>query len=262
MAHDVSCFVSPSSIISTPMLWESLFSLLPSKVLVNHTITRAYSTSCDGWSLQSMYKGCGRALSKKQSGSLPVYSTKPSDSPTPVLVLMSVVLSKPNDETHVATPYQAELKVEIPASPVHTGSYDSLSQGTTWPAVSLAPKPLRRTIIGAFLSVVPSSASVSDASFVGSPDAFVFTLQPEVSVYRLRTKQHSSFLYSSANELRVGLGEKGSAIVLQSDLHSGITSTCASFNSPPLVNVDENTTGSTTASFQVLQCEVLMFKAK
>ena len=271
----LSCFVSPSSIISTPMLWESFFSLLPSKVLVSHSIFRVYSTECDGWSLQSLYQRNAKANSKKVASSQ-YRSLHTAEAPTCTVLLLSVVPCNNSPlGTHSSAPSE-DLTEEVPASPVHTGSHDSTTSATTWPPVSLTSKPIRRTILGAFLSVSPSITTQSDStsSFIGTADTFVFTLQPHVSVYRTQSGArgkkrwsksgdhshfNSNFLYGSANELRVGIGEDGSAIVLDADLHSGLTSTCRTFNSPPLIQLKNEVN---TVNFQVLQCEVLAFKDK
>ena len=276
-----SPFASPSSILSTPMLWESFFTLLPQKILINHTIRRVYSTETDGWSLQSLYQKCMNTGGK--------HTNKPSilrqrgvssETLPPSVLLLSVVPTRLSafDESlggcALNSPARSDLLNEIPASPLHATPIEPTAPASTTGApLSLTSKPIRRFVLGAFLSVPPAITVQSDSSssFIGSPDTFVFTLHPHVSVYNGAKRRsgrstdaapHSAnYFYGSATELRVGLGDDGSAIVLETDLHAGMTSPCKTFHSPQLLSENDADTRvwERTQRFQVLQCEVLSF---
>ena len=285
VSSDRQFFSSPSSIISTPMLWESFFTLLPSKVLINHAITRVYSTEKDGWSLQSLYQKCMLINSRTKSKSPPLRALANPSENQPTVILLSVVPCKQSAfDEHIAessadTPLRRDLLNEIPASPLHSTPLEPSTPLAAGRApVPLTSKPIRRFILGAFLSVPPTITTQGDnsSSFIGSCDTFVFTLHPHVSVYsadpqRTGTSKAgesgsyaANYFYGSANELRIGLGDSGSAIVLETDLHGGLTSPCKTFQSPQLLAENDTDTRAweRTQRFQVLQCEVLAFVEK
>lgn len=68
---------------------------------------------------------------------------------------------------------------------------------------------------------------------LGSTENFVFTLKPQARFYRSAPNAKTFFEYDG-NNLYIGAGEKGCALVIDSSLEEGFSGESSTFESPPL----------------------------